>query len=190
MSNDMRIVKFETFVKDVNEAANRSTGMFASTLLFSSMVLLNKTKECNNPSLLLIYDYEKLNDYGKVIMEQSSQYLIEWEKKYSTIESLKDTKTKIYAAKELIKYCRTEVERKESYKFIFWAMMVLTVDKTDHEEKLSLICDFAKMLKITDEEMLDILQVIKVLYHEEENGFKFKSQTVPSYFSRVLSLYN
>lgn len=80
--------------------------------------------------------------------------------------------------------------RKIAYKFIFWAMMVLSVDKTEKDEHLSLICDFARMLKITDDEMEDMLMVIKVLYHEEESGFEFKTETVPNIFSRVLCLYN
>lgn len=69
-------------------------------------------------------------------------------------------------------------------------MLVLTVDKTDEEEKLSLICDFSRMLKISDEEMMDILQVIKVIYHEQQEGFDFKTERVPYIFSRILNLYN
>ncbi len=187
MSNDMRIVKFETLIKDLNKAANR-TVLSAIGSAFRASIW--QSKICSNPSLLLIYDYDQLNDYAKVIIEQSSLYLTDWDNKYSAFDSFKDSKTKIDAAKELVRYCRIEERRKEAYKFIFWAMLVLTVDKTDKEEKLSLICDFSRMLKISDEEMMDILQVIKVLYHEEKEGFEFKSQTVPSYFSRALNLYN
>ena len=39
--------------------------------------------------------------------------------------------------------------------------MILTVDKTDAEDHLALICDFAKMLRITEDEFEDIIQTIK-----------------------------
>lgn len=178
MSNDMKIVKFETLIKDVNEAIKG----------YDMMSWMRGRGR--STSLLLIYDYDQLNDYGKVIIEQSSSDLTSWNNKYPSFDSLKESKTKIDAAKELVNDCRTEENKKEAYKFIFWSMMVLTVDKTDKEEKLSLICDFSRMLKISDEEIMDILQVIKVIYHEEEEGFAFKSNTVPSYFSKVLNLYN
>lgn len=176
MSNDMRIVKFETLIRDINEATKTIYGfIFRATY--------------SNLSLLLIYDYEKINDYAKVIVKQSNLDLRDWNMKYSSFDCFIDSKIKIEAAKELVRYCRSDVNRKEAYKFIFWAMMVLTVDKTDAEEKLSLICDFARMLQISDDEMIDIVQVIKVLYHEESEEFEFKSEIVSVYFSRVLNLY-
>lgn len=189
MSNDVRIIKFETLIKDINEAANRTGGIFGRIGAEMAISVMGQTKRINNSCLALIYDYHKLNDYGKTIMEQSSLYITDWNTKYGNVSSFEGIESKIKAAKELIRCCRMEENRKEAYKFLFWAMMVLSVDKTDKDEHLSLICDFARMLKITDDEMVDMLQVIKVIYHEEEPGFEFKSGTVPSYFTRVLSLY-
>lgn len=183
MSNEMRLVKFELLIRDIHNAIDGYN--FGGDY-----------KRCENESMMLIYDYEKLNEYGKIILENSKVPLFEysrylWTGDYS-VENLKDSKIKIKATKELIRLCTENCNknRKNAYNFIFWAMMVLTVDKTDKEEKLSLICDFARMLKISDEEMIDIVQVIKVLYHEEQEEFEFKSQTVPSYFSKVFNLYN
>ena len=48
--------------------------------------------------------------------------------------------------------------------FIFWALMVLTVDNTDKEEKLSLICDFSRYLNVSDEEMQNIVKLIQAIY--------------------------
>lgn len=195
MSNDMRTVKFETLINDVNEALDTKPFM-AGLIGFATM--FGRRQATTNTSLAMVFDYDKLNDYGKVIIEcsrlyirsSSNEYQDVWGEKYPDISAFKDDKYKIEAAKTLVNYCKNEQNRKEAYKFVFWSMMVLTVDKTDAEERLSLICDFSRMLKISDEEMMDILQVIKVLYHEEQEGFEFKSQTVTSYFSRVLNLYN
>lgn len=195
MSNDMRIVKFETLINDVNEALDTKPFM---TALIGVAAIFGRRQATTNTSLAMVFDYEKLNDYGKVIIEHSRLYIRSssnenqdiWCEKYPDISAFKDNKYKIEAAKTLVKHCQNEQNRKEAYKFVFWTMMVLTVDKTDAEEHLSLICDFARMLKITDDEMEDMLMVIKVLYHEEESGFEFKTETVPNIFSRVLCLYN
>ncbi|WP_186430041.1 hypothetical protein [Clostridium sp. BSD9I1] len=195
MNNDMRIVKFETLINDVNEALDTKPFM---TDFFGATAMLGRRKAKTNTSLAMVFDYDKLNDYGKVIVESSrlcirsssDKYQDAWCEKYPDISAFKDNKYKIEAAKTLVKHCQNQQNRKEAYKFVFWTMMVLTVDKTDAEEHLSLICDFARMLKITDDEMEDMLMVIKVLYHEEESGFEFNTETVPNIFSRVLCVYN
>lgn len=63
--------------------------------------------------------------------------------------------------------------------FIFWALMLLSVNKTNETERLSLICDLARILKVTDDEVMDIVQVIKVIYQETETPV-FRSEAVPS----------
>lgn len=195
MSNDMRTVKFETLINDVNEALDTKPFMAG---FIGVAAMFGRRQATTNTSLAMVFDYDKLNDYGKVIIEcsrlyirsSSNEYQDVWGEKYPDISAFKDDKYKIEAAKTLVNYCKNEQNRKEAYKFVFWSMMVLTVDKTDAEERLSLICDFARMLKITDDEMEDMLMVIKVLYHEEESGFEFKTESVPNIFSRVLCLYN
>jgi hypothetical protein len=68
--------------------------------------------------------------------------------------------------------------------------MVLTVQKDNYDEKLSLICDFARMLRITDGELMDITYIIKCIYNEEgEETYSFKSQKVPGVFGELLNLY-
>ena len=39
--------------------------------------------------------------------------------------------------------------------------MVLMVDKTDKEERLSLICDFSRFLEINEEDMMNIIGLIR-----------------------------
>ena len=68
-------------------------------------------------------------------------------------------------------------------------MMILTVDDSDKEERLSFICDLARMLKMSDEEVMDILQVIQVIYHKEGDEVEFLSESIPYYFEDLLSRY-
>lgn len=49
--------------------------------------------------------------------------------------------------------------------------MVLAVDYMDKEEHLSLICDFAKAKNVKDSEMKDIAQMVRLVFHEETEGF-------------------
>lgn len=72
----------------------------------------------------------------------------------------------------------------EKYTFIFWALMILTVDKTDAEEHLSLICDYAKMLDITEDEFDDIVRIVKFIYNQDKPQ-NFKSETIPTVFERL-----
>ena len=67
--------------------------------------------------------------------------------------------------------------------------MVLTVDKNNYDERLSLICDFARMLRITDDEMMDISYTIKCVYNEVEEEYSFKSDMVPSVLGALFNLY-
>ena len=55
-TNDMRNLKFEAMIKDINEGLRINYG----------------EDEGNNLPLRLIFDYDKLNEYGKIIMKNTS----------------------------------------------------------------------------------------------------------------------
>lgn len=109
-----------------------------------------------------------------------------WTRKYSS-EMLKDEETKILAAADFVKYCKQELNDKVGYKFIFWCLMILAVDKTNQEEKMGMIYDFAHLLNITKEEMEDIAYVVALVYQKDEEEHSFASEIVPQYFSFLIS---
>lgn len=145
--------------------------------------------------LAIIYDYDKLNGYGKAVMDRVCE-LDENESDYEDfshrvefVEKCKDMEYRMKAAKALVTDLNDSVyPDREKLCFIFWSLMILAVDDTDKEEHLSLICDFAKMLKISDEEMLDIMQIIQAIYHMEGN-FAIKTRNVKLYFEKVIKRY-
>ena len=200
MIDEMRNLKYETLIKEVNK--NLRTELFESVGMLSIRKIWSITDDSertSNTTLTLIFDYDKLNNYGKMVIDFSRPLLLKvnskgenksWIREYPDTSHFKNSKNKMEAAKDFLTYCNEKGNRKETYKFIFWAMMVLTVDKTNSEEHLSLICDFARMLKITDDEIEDILKVIKVIYHEEKSDVKLKTETVQNIFSGVLALHN
>lgn len=183
LSNDMRMLKFETLIKDID----KTISVYGETLssIISSSISTVSNINSKNKSMLLIYDYNKLNNYGKIILDNSNLYISDWNEKYNE-NNLKDNKIKIVAAKEFIECCRKNDRYR--YNFIFWAMMVLTVDKTDQEKHLSLICDFARMLRISDDEMLSILNMIKIIYHKKDKKDTLNNN-IYEYFFKTLRLY-
>lgn len=189
--SDMRMAKYETFIEDINSKIQHNI-KFMNILTFAKQVY-----SVSNTALALIYDYDKCNDYAKVIMDKSNLYLYTlndiltnvWGKEYPTYNEFKDAKRRIEASKKLVQLCRNTENIEEGYKFVFWALMVLTVDKTDAEEHLALICDFAKMLKITEDEFEDIIQTIKIVYNEVATEYVFKSESVPSILGSLFNMY-
>lgn len=187
--NELRLVKFQTLIKDISKAVNKE--------------LCNYTLyEGHHPNLALrlIFDYDECNEYARIIIDKSLLYLdhgysVGFFDNKNIFESLCDnkcdTKTRISASKEFVKICREEYYApRASYRFIFWALLVLTVDKNKAQEYLSLICDFAKMLKITNDEFEDIIHVIKCVYNVKDKNYAFKTEIIPNIFDGVLNLYS
>lgn len=180
MSN-MRMAKYETMIEDIDSTIRCGRGSLTG-----------------NTALALIYDYEKCNEYAKVIMDNSTLnftkffgiYTDGWRTEYPTYDEFKDPKSRIEASKKLVQLGRRTVNVTERYKFIFWALMILTVEKTDAEEHLALICDFAKMFGITEDEFEDIIQVIKIVYNEVTTEYEFKSDDVQSVFEPLFNMYD
>ena len=187
--SDMRMAKYETFIEDINSKIKLGKLRFFELLCNNSSV--------GNTALALIYDYDECNDYAKAIMDKSTLYFYTWDdkrtnvwgKEYPAYNEFKDAKRRIEASKRLVQLCRNTENTAEGYKFVFWALMVLTVDKTDAEEHLALICDFAKMLRITEDEFEDIIQTIKIVYNEVATEYVFKSESVPSILGSLFNMY-
>ncbi len=190
MSNDIRIVKFQMMIRDIWE----DLGKVALTRCCDQL-----NGGGDTALLAIIYDYDKLNGYGKAVMdrvceldENESDYESDYEDflhRVEFVEECKDMEYRMKAAKALVTDLNDSAySDREKLCFIFWSLMILSVDDTDKEEHLSLICDFAKMLKISDEEMLDIMQIIQAIYHME-GDFTIKTRDVKKYFEKVIIRY-
>ena len=185
--NEVRIAKFMILIDDINNCLDCKMN---SLLFFSD----NRAGD----ALRLIFIYDECNEYAKSIIKNAKLKLVfdkindssSWRfhcAGFTTNEY--NMPDKIDGSQEFIKPCREKRNKNEGYKFIFWSLMVLTVDKNKADEYLSLICDFTKMLRITEDEFEDIIHVIKVIYNESDKDYSFKSETIPSVFSDVLNMY-
>ena len=178
--NEMRMVKFETLIKDIEEKLRHR--LFKKT---KSFYRFNKT----NLPLALIYDVARMNEYAAIIY-QNTGYLVEqeWNNKYFSIADETDNRVKMNAAKEFTRIVRNDADQKYGHKFIFWALMVLAVDDRNKEEYLSTVCDFAKMLNIPDNEVLEIANIVKLVF-QDKTARKVTLPTVKATFDEVLKKY-
>lgn len=171
--NEMRVMKFEAMVRDIAK--------FGSESVFDNGFGID-----NKNYLALIYDYDELNAYGKAVIEQGrGEGNVD---DYWLLENFASLDKKRSRTREFIEKCNDDRDKGKiiSLYYIFWAMMILTVDDTDKEEHLSLICDFARMLKISDEEMMDIVQVIQMIYNKAEDMIEFQTKLIPYNFDGLL----
>lgn len=172
MSNDVRIVKFKKIIEKIWEDLDRT-----------SLIEDNKiASKDDSVFLATIYDYNKLNEYGKVIMDQVSgkgRYKGYYQR-YENIEYRLDQA-------EWVTHCIHSGSNNfyRQYIFIFWALMILAVDDSDKETHLSLICDFAKMLNIDNCEMMDMVHIVRLVFNKEVEGF-LASSRIRICFERLL----
>lgn len=144
--------------------------------------------------LSLIYDYEKCNDYAKVIMEKSTFPMQPSDDEFNDLRKnvspggngFTDDGEKLRAVKQFAQSCIQSGYYETGYRFIFWALMVLTVDESDAKKHLDLICNLAEMLCVTDDEFEDIVQLVKAAYSEAAPEYEFKSEKIPVFFSRFI----
>lgn len=200
-AENIKFLKFGTMVVDIEEAINKErviSSIFGVSLASSTPRLIFEESILNKSLLLVFEKYDKINKYAQIIMQNTKVYASDWNSKYD-VKSLEDCTTRLNAAKEFIKYCNDKrlsaqnslINYNDEYRFIFWSLMILAVDKTDFEEKLSLICDFARLLKITDEEVEDIVQVIRIVFRElDADDANFKTEIIQKIFKKVIKIYN
>ena len=163
----------------------------------SNDILCETNGRDKNIALNLIFDYHSCNVFAKKIIEKTkltidysnTSYSSEWKNRVKDISWLSNVDNKKEARKLFINYCRDENTVEESYKFIFWSLMVLAVDKNNADVYLSLICDFASMLKISSEEFADLIYAIECVFNQKNQDYKFKSEIVPRVFHKLFNMY-
>lgn len=209
MSKDMRFIKFEMMIGEIY--AEWSDKELAGCLYDEEGKLVND----GYPTVWMaaIYDYHKLNDYGKMIMDQVSKMTEEDEKedrehysyKKKFLEKCQDMEFRIKFAKALAADLKKKglqtrpfsgsigralygVPYTAKLHFLFWALMILAVDDTDKEEYLSRICDLAQMMEVAEAELMDMVSVIKAIFNVE-GDYTFQTLGVSSEFANVIKRY-
>ena len=139
MSDEMRNLKYETLIKEVNNhlkskhriAKSGMPSIYGGSVsegFQRSIFSVFNPVENHNTTLALIFDYDKLNIYGKTIIDFSRPLLLKfnskdenksWIREYPDTSHFKNSKNKMEAAKDFLTYCNEKGNREETYKFIF-----------------------------------------------------------------------
>lgn len=144
----------------------------------------NDEKDLSNYFVSLIYrkigdkEFDNLNEYASIISTKLDSKAI-------GLGGISSSKWWMDKPLYIIEICEADEYK---YSAMFWSLMVLAVDDTDKEKHLSTICDFARMLDVSDEEMMDLVNVVKYVFQDATYQYP-KTKDVADFFSKVLTMY-
>ena len=181
----MDINKFGALVEDVRGRIERkfdtfNNNAFARIIRYkkydqmdqSEKSMLNRGKF--NIALVLLFDYDELNDYAKIIVDKtqaffltsgSSDYKLNKRLtigKYEIPETFDEYKRKGFI-EELLLLKENKRNQPEFFRLIFWALMIMAVDKKTAAKKLQDICEYAKLFGFDEKNVLFIFKMINVV---------------------------
>lgn len=190
---DIKLAMYETLISNINMAIEKTCSNKTDNDIYSGILWWGTShsvsrKVSNDLVLELIYDSSKCNDYARTILNRAEFYIEKTEK--WDLSGYKSKDGKILDSIYFIQLCKMPENITEGYKFIFWALMILTVEKTDIEEHLSLICEYAKLLGITVIEFEDILQTVKHAYKGDNIKPIYKTQKMEKIFGLIFKTDN
>lgn len=142
-----------------------------------------------NPFLAVLYDYNTLNAKAKNIVAYGSLSSSTFYPVLSINPSgLRNPSIKMRATKELID--ELQMNPHAGVTFIFWALMVLTADHRDYCQHLSEICNMADLIGMSDKTILDIMDVINIVYGRvEPEKVELRSEIARYVFENVVRMY-
>ncbi|MFL0250948.1 hypothetical protein ACJDT4_10990 [Clostridium neuense] len=143
---------------------------------------ISEAERVASPLNLIFYN-DKDNGYIEAILLKARFNLPNWYGRYKTSD-FKDVNERMSAAKDLTQMLRND--HYEAIRFIFWALFAVAVDKRNYDEKVSLIADFAYMIKIDEKSIADIIMVVKVALGEDKEQLKFQTKDVKNFFMDFL----
>lgn len=161
---DLTLLKFEMMLESIEEQLLLSTQVALQGAVADS----HSKYSCSKP-LLLIFDEFDGNAFRKFILQKPRVYLPDWRKKYDipNFPEEADKNIIIKATRDFVEECRTDKLFNASVIFIFWALLAASVDKSDYDKNTSKIADFAHLLHIENDMLVDLTTLIKVIFREE-----------------------
>jgi len=181
----MDINKFGALVEDVRGRIERKFDTFND----KSMTSIRRYKKFNemkqseksvldrgkfNIGLVLLFDYDELNDYAKIIVDKTQAFFLNNKEcdyklnkkltigKYEIPETFDEYKRKGFID-ELLLLKENEDNGVEFFRLIFWALMIMSVDKKTAAKKLQDTCEYAKLFGFGEKNMLFIFKMINVV---------------------------
>ena len=187
----MDINKFEALVEDVRGRIERKFDTFND----KSMTSIGRYKKYNqmerteksvlnrgkfNIALVLLFDYDELNDYAKTIVDKTQAFFLNNKGsdyklnkkltigKYEIPETFDEYKRKGFI-EELLLLKENEDNEPEFFRLIFWALMIMAVDKKTAAKKLQDICEYSKLFGISEKNMIFMFKTVNVVLGNKKN---------------------
>lgn len=168
--------KFDTF----NDKSMTSLGRYKkyNQMHQSEKSILNRGKF--NIALALLFDYDELNDYAKIIVDKTQAFFLKNKEdnykldkkltigKYEIPETFDEYKRKGFI-EELLLLKENEHNEPEFFRLIFWALMIMTVDKKTAAKKLQDICEYSKLFGISEKNMIFMFKTVNVVLGNKKN---------------------
>lgn len=67
--------------------------------------------------------------------------------------------------------------------FIFWSLVGLSVHKTNYDENLAMIIDFARIFGLSVEEIQEIAEIVSAFFGDPAPGYELKQREIKELFS-------
>lgn len=173
---DSKHIKFEVLIEEIESKLPSEFGDIRG--IWGSGLL----SDCYGNPLLLVFDKDTAKPYRRTILEKAKFKI---EGLYYLDNDLQDGKRKIEETK---KFIGLRGFQGASLKFIFWALFAMAVDKSDYDEKVAAIADFACMLKINEEILEDIIQVINAIFENKTRNIRFHDEQVALLFAEAVGI--
>ena len=181
--NKLKLAKFESYIEKISNGLEKY-GWWES---ISARINFYESYLSQTGILPLLWGGEDMNEYSVIInnifselgfMTSGAQYL------NLNIQVSASLNGRIEQICEINKEIK---ESRRSIVLIFALLMSLAVDKTDYEERLSTVCDVAVMLDISDDEMADIVQVVRFVYRDiKAEDFALKTDRCKQVFRHIV----
>ena len=178
------IIKFTKKIKKINAALNPNSG-FADKLLspgtlFGDIWESMDTSEIfrKNSAFSFVFKIDKLNEYALAIVDNAAVCIPKGYDKEEMDE---------YTCINTVIDCLNEQEG-EGHVFIFWLLMILALDTGNKDENLKTICNYVRMLNITNSEAKDITKIVSAVY-EEKNIEGIENESIKTRFENLIKIY-
>jgi len=188
--NERKEMKFHLMVKEVEKRIFYKIDSLKERSIIDSTQFDENYNYANISPFKLIFDNSHANAYIKSIITQvhtAIPYFNSdiWISECSRNGNFSNYRRRLELANIYIDM--HSFKRSNARSFVFWSLVGAFASKEDFGKNMSLIVDFIKVLEINENELYDIIHVVKAFFGEEDTDYVFKNEDVYKLFSNALS---
>lgn len=168
-SREMKLVKFETMIRELVSKINYSS-------IYGAMFRYTYR---SNP-LTMIFGDEFQNEYAKLVIQEYGKIRIS----NATELQFEDIKGLLEAGK---KFSNGDANSNVGAQVVFFGLVLMGIDNDSYSEKLSVLSDFAYVVGFDEDMMRDYLYAVKAILSAEKIDLeKMKSNNSTKFFANLV----